>query len=60
MSEHFIHIKINNVENVVKYISLIRKYDEASISEIKNRILTGYAFSFDWYPQITAKVFTFA
>ena len=48
MSNHFIHIKINNVEKATAYIPAIRKYDGASISEIKNRILTGYAISFDW------------
>jgi hypothetical protein len=49
MSKHYIHVKINNAVKPVKYISLIRKHDKASIAEIKNRILTGYAFSFNWY-----------
>ena len=48
MSKHFIHVKIANTENVIKYIPTIRKYDGTSINEIKNRILTGYAVSFDW------------
>ena len=49
--EHLIHIKINNAEKAVTYIPVIRKFDGASISAIKNRILTGYAVSFDFESQ---------
>ena len=49
MSKHLIHVKIVNPETATKYISTIRKYDGTAIGEIKNRILTGYAVTFDWH-----------
>jgi len=48
MNTHWIHVKITNAENTIKYISAIRKYDTTPISIIKNRILTGFAYSVDW------------
>ena len=48
MSKHLIHVKIANPETVTKYIPTIRKYDGTAIEEIKKRILTGYAITFDW------------
>jgi hypothetical protein len=38
----------------VKYIPIIRNYNKASIGEIKNRILTGHAVSFDWFTKSTS------
>jgi hypothetical protein len=49
MSGLYIHIKVCDTENAVKYIPIIKKYNGSSIGEIKSRILTGYAVSYDWF-----------
>lgn len=49
MSKLLVCVKIHNYENILDYISVIRKYKEKSISTIKANILHGYAVTMNWY-----------
>ncbi len=50
------NVKIENDKNIVKYISLIRKYDsKPNIADIKNKILNNeYVLEYDVYASYDA------